>query len=131
VVSANCVAVFAVSSATVLGIAALAISASDNKDCSTHSGASDGLKYQLHATGSGGCRTTAKEETIAGGLQSYFDATEGQFCNVRCLDQTHGGSYHGYLLIGPDGADLTQYKCDSSINFPTDHCTSGGKKDAP
>jgi hypothetical protein len=103
------------------------VTASNNHDCSYHSGQSEGISYQVHATGSGGCSTTAQEDTIAGGLKAYFDANDGQICEVRCLDQSHGGSYDGYLKIGPLGEDLSQYKCDSSISFPNSSCTKGGK----
>lgn len=129
-VSATCTNVFFGVGNVVTAIANAAKANSDSKDCSYHEGEVDDLQYQIHATGSN-CDTTATEETIAGGLKTYFDAHGGSVCDVHCVQQTHGGTYTGYLLIAPKGEDISKVKCDSSVRFPTADCGSGGQKDAP
>ena len=103
---------------------------SNAKDCSYHEGTVDNAQYQLHATGSN-CDTTAQQDTIEGGLKTYFDAHGGAVCDVHCVQQHHGGgTYTGYLKIAPKGIDISKVVCDNSVQFPND-CGHGGKKDAP
>lgn len=103
---------------------------SDNSDCSSHGGDLNGVAWRFHAAGKQ-CGTTAQETTIEGGLNTYFDSLGGQICSVHCVAQSHGGTYRGYLLLGPDNVNLTDYQCDSSVEFPKDQCGSGGEKDVP
>jgi len=102
---------------------------SNAKDCSYHDGAVDQAQYQLHATGSH-FDTTAEQDTIEGGLKTYFDSHGGAVCGVHCVQQNHGGTYKGYLKIAPQGIDISQVVCDDTVVFD-DGCGSGGEKDAP
>ncbi|CAG7562050.1 unnamed protein product [Fusarium equiseti] len=75
----------------------------------------------------GDCDTIAEEKTIAGALEDHLKQYGDPLCETRCLNLTHGGTWNGYLLIGPaDDFDSSAY-CGPKLDF--DHCTSGGKYD--
>ena len=51
----------------------------------------------------GNCDTTAELETISGAIEHHLKTVEnGQLCSTDCLDLTHGGTWNGFLLIGPE-----------------------------
>lgn len=65
-------------------IARLIVSKSSAQDCSYSSGETNGIAYQVHATGAN-CDTTAQESTIEGGLNTYFEAHGNAVCDVHCV----------------------------------------------
>ncbi|CAK1363212.1 unnamed protein product [Cercospora beticola] len=80
----------------------------------------------------GNCDTTAEEKTIERAVLHHIKTTDGsKVCYTECLDLTHGGTWDGYLLIGPSASfDANQY-CGPRLSRDSfKDCSSGGKKDA-
>lgn len=58
----------------------------------------------------------------------YFkNQNSGKLCRTECLDLTHGGTWDGYLLIGPASHFDSNMYCGPKLPFK--HCDSGGKED--
>jgi hypothetical protein len=108
------------------GIARRAKALSGEHDCSVTSGRISGVTYYYHAEG-GDCSTTAQEVTIAGAIEHHIkNINGGKLCQTECLNLSHGGTWNGYLLIGPtNGFDSSKY-CGPKLGFGK--CDSGGKK---
>ncbi|QPC77963.1 hypothetical protein HYE68_008715 [Fusarium pseudograminearum] len=126
---ANCVAI--VSSLQSMGIAlGNAIKTlSKSNSCETVSGtAGNGkVKYRYYATGRH-CDTTAEASTIAGAIEHHLKhVSGGKLCRTECLDLTHGGTWNGYLLIGPASKFESDMYCGPKLPFTS--CDSGGKGD--
>jgi hypothetical protein len=65
-----------------------------------------GLYYRYWAT-SGDCDTTAEQKTIAGAIHAALKANDGDWlCNVYCITMTHGGTWIGTLLVGPNDSAM-------------------------
>ncbi|KAJ7917766.1 hypothetical protein B0H13DRAFT_1994365 [Mycena leptocephala] len=77
----------------------------DDKDCSIHTGALDGLQFRYEATGNGNlCGTTAQLETLRGAIDEALKKNVDGKCNKNvCLRMTHGGTWHGYFSFSPAG----------------------------
>jgi hypothetical protein len=100
---------------------------SDQRSCGTFTASMGGVTYRYHANGKN-CDTTAEEATIAGAIEHHIkNVNGGKLCATECLDLTHGGTWDGFLLIGPrDGFDSSKY-CGPKLSFGS--CDSGGKND--
>jgi hypothetical protein len=101
---------------------------SNQKSCATFTGSTDGVTYRYYANGKN-CDTTAEQVTIAGAIEHHIkNVNGGKLCQTECLDLTHGGTWDGFLLIGPrNGFDSSKY-CGPKLSFGS--CDSGGKKDS-
>lgn len=73
------------------------------------------------------CDTTAEQETIAGAIEHHIKNNGHKICGTQCLELTHGGTWHGYLLIGPASNFDHKAYCGPKVSFK--HCDSGGKGD--
>ena len=101
--------------------------ASNLKSCGTFSATTYGISYRYQANGKN-CDTTAEQATIAGAIEHHLQTVNnGVICNTECLDLTHGGTWDGYLLIGPANNFDSSVYCGPSLSFNT--CTNGGKND--
>ncbi|KAJ0141878.1 Uncharacterized protein HZ326_15280 [Fusarium oxysporum f. sp. albedinis] len=103
--------------------------ASNVKTCSTftgHAGPNSNLFYRYRSTGRH-CDTTAEQETIAGAIEHHIKNHGHKICGTQCLELTHGGTWHGYLLIGPASNFDHKAYCGPEVSFK--HCDSGGKGD--
>ncbi|EXM19552.1 hypothetical protein FOTG_12408 [Fusarium oxysporum f. sp. vasinfectum 25433] len=103
--------------------------ASNVKTCSTfigHAGPNSNLFYRYRSTGRH-CDTTAEQETIAGAIEHHIKNHGHKLCGTQCLELTHGGTWHGYLLIGPASNFDHKAYCGPEVSFK--HCDSGGKGD--
>lgn len=86
------------------------------------------FKYIYSAHGAN-CDTTAQQSTIEGALGKAYDMVIHNNPNaIWCLELTHNGSWHGYLLIGPNGhggwSDNLHCGADNE-----GYCVSGGSND--
>ncbi|KAJ8128189.1 hypothetical protein O1611_g5447 [Lasiodiplodia mahajangana] len=125
--SGVCVALSGVVSAVAFGIASILKSDSDANDCTAHSGQVDDIHWSVFANGSH-CDTTAELGTIAGAMANYLRTQNQSLCGVHCIKMTHGGTWQGYVTLGPAGEPLDNYYCGSAYSFGD--CGSGGKSDA-
>lgn len=72
------------------------------KQCTEIHGQQGGMYYRYWASG-GDCGSTAEQKTIAGAIHAALKKADGEWtCNVYCITMTHGGTWQGTLLIGPD-----------------------------
>ncbi|KAF5724847.1 hypothetical protein FMUND_403 [Fusarium mundagurra] len=107
--------------------------ASNVQTCTTFTGRAGpggNLFYRYHETcQSNGrhCDTTAEQETIAGAIERHIKRHGHKICGTECLNLTHGGTWNGYLLIGPADKFDHNVECGPEISFQ--HCDSGGKGD--
>ena len=99
---------------------------SHERSCGTFTDTIGPIKFKYRANGKH-CDTTAEEGTIAGAIENHIERRGGQVCGMECLDLTHGGTWDGFLLVGPTGNFDSSMYCGPSLDF--DQCTSGGKKD--
>ncbi|KAF4418917.1 hypothetical protein FACUT_11638 [Fusarium acutatum] len=103
------------------------------KTCTTFTGCAGpggNLFYRyLETSQSNGrhCDTTAEQETIAGAIERHIKRHGHKICGTECLNLTHGGTWYGYLLIGPADKFDHSAECGPEISFK--HCDSGGKGD--
>ncbi|KAF9774441.1 hypothetical protein IL306_007518 [Fusarium sp. DS 682] len=71
------------------------------------------------------CNTTAEQETIAGAIKWHVKNHGSKIDGTQCLKLTHGGTWSGYLAMGPAcNFDRSAY-CGPGVSF--EHCDSGGK----
>ncbi|KAG5771170.1 hypothetical protein H9Q72_002163 [Fusarium xylarioides] len=113
----------------ILQISAAIKHASNVKTCSTftgHAGPNGNVFYRYRSTGRH-CDTTAEQETIAGAIEHHINNHGHKICGTQCLELTHGGTWHGYLLIGPASNFDHKAYCGPKVSFK--HCDSGGKGD--
>ncbi|KAM5358110.1 hypothetical protein ACJZ2D_015577 [Fusarium nematophilum] len=93
--------------------------ASSDKSCGTFSGKagpSGEVSYRYTPVGRD-CDTAAEHTTIAAAIEHNIKVHGSQPCRTECMDLTHGGSWNGYLLIGPtDGFDSSMY-CGPQLEF--------------
>lgn len=83
------------------------------------------LNYRYHA--SGACGTTALQSTIQGALDKAFKQIILKGYNsFYCIELTHGGAWHGYLLVGPQAGFPENYQCGANN---AGQCVSGGNND--
>ncbi|CCF58139.1 hypothetical protein KAFR_0D04920 [Kazachstania africana CBS 2517] len=73
--------------------------------CGVSEGSSAGVYYKYWAS-SGHCASTVEEKTIDGAVQWGFDewVTNGSMCATYTLSLSHGGSWLGYLVLGPSAS---------------------------
>jgi hypothetical protein len=109
------------------GIARKIKDLSNERDCGTVAGSIGSVTYRYHSEGQN-CDTTAAQYTIAGAIEYHIKHVNNvKLCQTECLDLTHGGTWNGYLLIGPsNGFDSSKY-CGPKLGFG--NCDAGGKKD--
>ncbi|KAF5685607.1 hypothetical protein FCIRC_3393 [Fusarium circinatum] len=103
--------------------------ASNVQTCTTFTGRAGpggNLFYRYHSNGRH-CDTTAEQETIAGAIKRHIKRHGHKICGTECLNLTHGGTWDGYLLIGPADKFDDSAECGPEISFQ--HCDSGGKGD--
>lgn len=85
------------------------------------------MRYKYKGSGKN-CASTAGEFTIRGSLDKAFrQFIISQSWKVYCLELTHGGDWHGYLLIGPNVNWPAGLSC-GGLN--SGRCVSGGVNDA-
>ncbi|CAI7636234.1 hypothetical protein N7533_013687 [Penicillium manginii] len=66
--------------------------------------------------------------TIAGAVKKYLDDTNGnKLCGTECLRMDHGGTWDGWLKIGPTANFKSNAYCGPSLSFSS--CLSGGNND--
>lgn len=72
-----------------------------NHDCSVETGKTGPMYWKYWANG-GDCSTTADQKTIAGAIMGMIRKLEGNWlCNNYCISMSHGGTWHGTLIVGP------------------------------
>ncbi|APA16250.1 predicted protein [Sclerotinia sclerotiorum 1980 UF-70] len=104
---------------------ALIKSLSDSGSCATSSGSLNGISFVYYTSGRN-CDTTAQEDTIQGAIKQHLEnVDQGSLCGTQCLNLSHGGTWEGYLLIGPADSFNSGAYCGSSLAWS--QCTSGGK----
>lgn len=102
-------------------------SAAANQSCGKFTGTYLNVKYRYQANGKN-CDTTAEQDTIAGAIDHHLKTVDNnELCATECLDLTHGGTWDGYLLIGPGDSFEDSMYCGPTLDF--DNCSSGGKGD--
>ncbi|KAL2816724.1 hypothetical protein BJX63DRAFT_419904 [Aspergillus granulosus] len=100
---------------------------SDQHDCSTMSGTIDGVRYTYHSIGSH-CDTTVQRDTIAGAIKKFLSNMEhNKICGTLCLRLNHGGTWNGWLKLGPVGSFNANANCGSGLPFNS--CVSGSNND--
>ncbi|WZH42128.1 uncharacterized protein QYS62_003096 [Fusarium acuminatum] len=121
-----CVVIGGAIKSAVLQISSSIKHASNMKTCTTFTGRAGPngelfYRYRRH------CDTTAQQETIAGALEHHFKKHGTKMCGTQCLDLTHGGTWNGYLAIGPAKSFDHKSYCGPELSF--NNCDSGGKND--
>ncbi|CCF59249.1 hypothetical protein KAFR_0G02170 [Kazachstania africana CBS 2517] len=73
--------------------------------CGPVTGSYNGVYYKYWAD-SGDCSSTALTKTIAGSLEYAFDKYMGNrdLCDTYTVKMTHGGTWIGNLVVGPNAA---------------------------
>ncbi|KAH8424308.1 uncharacterized protein LDX57_002060 [Aspergillus melleus] len=100
---------------------------SDSHNCGVIDGTYRDIRYEFYATGRH-CDTTSQQKTIAGAINKYIHKVDnGRLCHTECLRITHGGTYAGWLKVGPKNSFKANAYCGVHLNF--DHCISGGNND--
>ncbi|SPJ73847.1 uncharacterized protein FTOL_03577 [Fusarium torulosum] len=112
-----CVVIGGAIKGAVLQISSVIKHASNMKTCTTFTGRAgpDGELFYRYS------------ETIAGALEHHFKKDNSKMCGTQCLDLTHGGTWNGYLAIGPAKSFNHKLRCGPELNF--NNCDSGGKGD--
>ncbi|KAG5657935.1 hypothetical protein KAF25_007968 [Fusarium avenaceum] len=125
---ASCTVIAANGVSLVKALANQIKNAANHKSCGEFSGtaAKGTVRYRYYSAG-GDCDTTAEEKTIAGALEDHLKQFGDPLCETQCLNLTHGGTWNGFLLIGPADDFNSKAYCGPKLHF--DHCTSGGKND--
>ncbi|KAF5237860.1 hypothetical protein FANTH_10574 [Fusarium anthophilum] len=116
-ITSHCVIIGGAIKDGILSISAAIKHASNVKTCSTftgHAGPNGNLFYRYR-------------ETIAGAIEHHIKNHGHKICGTQCLELTHGGTWHGYLLIGPASNFDHKAYCGPQVSF--EHCDSGGKGD--
>ncbi|KAH6887094.1 hypothetical protein B0T10DRAFT_490696 [Thelonectria olida] len=124
-----CVTILAEIKNVVLEISAAIKSNSDQKKCSTitgYAGPKGDVKYKYRSEGRN-CDTTAQQDTIAGAIEHHLKNRGTKLCRTECLQLTHGGTWHGYLLLGPAKDFNSNMYCGAHLSYG--HCDHGGKYD--
>lgn len=97
-----------------------------SQNCGVGHQISNNIKMVYTASGAH-CDTTAQEKTIEGALDKAFGTfIRGDKTGIWCIQLSHGGSWNGFLLIGPDTNWPGYIWCGSGGK---DTCVSGGKND--
>ncbi|KAJ7051285.1 hypothetical protein C8F01DRAFT_1237185 [Mycena amicta] len=110
------------------GLATLVKRWTDDKDCSVHTGAIDGVQFRYDATGNGNlCGTTAELETIRGAIDEALKTNVDGKCKKVCLQMTHSGTWHGYFSFTPAGGPAPPDCGDNNYGS----CHSYGKQSDP
>ncbi|CCF59332.1 hypothetical protein KAFR_0G03000 [Kazachstania africana CBS 2517] len=99
---------------------------SAEKTCGVGTSVFNDIKMIYTNTGQN-CDTTAEESTIEGALDKAFgNYVRFNKAGIWCMELTHGGSWKGFLLIGPNEDWPSYIWCgDGGKNT----CVSGGKGD--
>ncbi|GKU08152.1 hypothetical protein FLAG1_09971 [Fusarium langsethiae] len=93
--------------------------ASNVKTCSTftgYAGPNREIFYRYRSTGRY-CDTTAEQETIAGAIEHHIKKHGSKVCGTECLDLSHGGTWNGYLAIGPAKSFDHKAYCEPELSF--------------
>ncbi|CZT20862.1 uncharacterized protein RCC_06722 [Ramularia collo-cygni] len=99
----------------------------NERSCGIFRGAYNDVAYRYTATGTH-CDTTAEQATIGGAIEHHIKEIDGgKVCGMECLNLSHGGTWSGYLLIGPRSSFDNSVYCGPTLSF--NHCDSGGKND--
>ncbi|BCS20323.1 uncharacterized protein APUU_20755S [Aspergillus puulaauensis] len=103
---------------------------SKDHDCSSFTATLDKFEFEYYATGRH-CDTTAEQGTIAGAIYHFIHSVlDDNICNAQCMRLTHGGTWTGWLSLGPAGSlKKAKIQCDSGLGSDFDTCKSGGKND--
>ncbi|KAF7164055.1 hypothetical protein CNMCM6106_000749 [Aspergillus hiratsukae] len=100
---------------------------SDQHSCSSMSGTIEGVRFTYHSTGQH-CDTTAQRDAIAGAIKKFVSNVEhDKICGTLCLRLDHGGTWNGWLKLGPVGSFNENAYCGSGLPFNS--CVSGGNND--
>lgn len=91
------------------------------------SGTYQGLKWTYHSTGRN-YDTTAQHKTISGATKKYLTNVEhNNVCGTQCLCLDHGGTWDGWLKLGPIKGFNDNAYCGPRVSF--ERCLSGGNND--
>ncbi|KAJ5713180.1 uncharacterized protein N7483_010361 [Penicillium malachiteum] len=83
--------------------------------------------YIYYASGRN-CDTTAQKATIEGALKKYLkEIDDEELCGTECLRMHHGGTWDGWLKIGPKASFDEDAYCGPKLSFSS--CISGGDAD--
>ncbi|KAE8152877.1 hypothetical protein BDV25DRAFT_127634 [Aspergillus avenaceus] len=100
---------------------------SSEGNCNSMTGSFEGLKWTYHSSGRN-CDTTAQHDTIAGAIKKYLTEVEhSKVCGTQCLRLDHGGTWDGWLKLGPIHSFNDKAYCGPSLTFQS--CLSGGNND--
>ncbi|KAH1898216.1 hypothetical protein KXV57_009713 [Aspergillus fumigatus] len=100
---------------------------SNGENCNAMHGTFEGLKWTYYSTGRN-CDTTAQHDTIAGAIKKYLNNVEhNDICGTQCLRMDHGGTWDGWLKLGPVGSFNENAYCGPSLSV--DSCLSEGNND--
>ncbi|KAI1071037.1 hypothetical protein LB507_011493 [Fusarium sp. FIESC RH6] len=127
--SASCVVVGGFIRSAAIQFSSVVKHASNVQTCSTftgYAGPDREIFYRYRSTGRH-CDTTAEQETIAGAIEHHIKKHGSKLCGTECLDLSHGGTWNGYLAIGPAKSFDHKAYCGPELNFGS--CDSGGKGD--
>lgn len=123
----SCVVVANFAVAVAKSLASTIKELSDQGSCNTMRGTYESLSWVYHSSGRN-CDTTAQQATIAGAIKKYLDDVNGnKLCGTECLRMDHGGTWDGWLKLGPTANFKSNAYCGPSLTFSS--CLSGGNND--
>ena len=100
---------------------------SDQGSCNAMHGIYESLSWVYYSSGRN-CDTTAQHDTISGAIKKYLADTNGnKLCGTECLRMDHGGTWDGWLEIGPTASFKSDAYCGPSLSFSS--CLSGSNND--
>lgn len=106
---------------------------SRQQDCTLLDGRGFDISYRYFVDGNSKthCDTTAEKLTIQGALNKAL-ALPGKAAiwPTMCLRLKHGGKWTAYLSLGHTDVYNNNLQCGPGLEFASQDCVSGGKKDA-
>lgn len=125
--TASCVVITSFAIAMAKSLASTIKELSDQGSCNSMRGTYESMSWVYYSSGRH-CDTTAQKATIAGAIKKYLDDTNGnKLCGTECLRMDHGGTWDGWLKIGPTANFKSNAYCGPSLSFRS--CLSGGNND--
>ncbi|OQE39817.1 hypothetical protein PENCOP_c006G01068 [Penicillium coprophilum] len=100
---------------------------SDQGDCNLMRGTSETLKWSYKSSGRN-CDTKAQHDTISGAIKKYMaDMEHEKICGTHCLRLDYGGTWDGWLNLGPVNSFNDGAYCGPELDFVS--CLLGGNND--
>lgn len=127
IATGSCVAIANFAVAVAKSLASTIEELSDQSSCNTMRGTYESMSWVYYSSGRN-CDITAQRAIITGAIKNYLDDTNGNnLCGTECLHMDHGGTWDGWLKLGPTANFKSNAYCGPSLTFSS--YISGGNND--